>query len=121
MSTSKTPYDLDALFEDARQEIPDPSDALMAAVLRDAQDVQAQIRVETTPKSGTARSAWTSFMDSFGGWPAMATYAACATFGLWVGYGTGIESIADLAGLLEAESLSDLPSLTDLSDLQLES
>ncbi|PKQ14171.1 MAG: hypothetical protein CVT70_00750 [Alphaproteobacteria bacterium HGW-Alphaproteobacteria-1] len=67
---------LEAFFEAARATPPEPSPALMAAVLRAAEGLQP-----AAPRAPlTAR-----LREAFGGWPALAGLATAAAAGVWIG------------------------------------
>jgi hypothetical protein len=72
--------DLEAWFEAARGEGPEPSDALMARVLADAEALQP--RSAPPPRSD---GAWAEVWRLLGGWPAAAGLAAAGVAGLWIG------------------------------------
>ncbi|MBE0452516.1 MAG: hypothetical protein IBX58_02420 [Roseovarius sp.] len=67
---------LELFFEAARAHPPEPSAALMAAVLRAAETGQPAPRRE--PLLARLR-------DAFGGWPALAGLATAAAAGVWIG------------------------------------
>ena len=82
------PLDLDAMFAEARKAQPKPSDRLMDAVLRDAEQAMPQPAV---PAAAVAPNLWSRISDalgSLGGWQGVGALTACACFGLWVGYST---------------------------------
>jgi hypothetical protein len=69
---------LDDLFAQARAETPDPSQALVARVLADADTaLLAPVQVQT--------GLFTRMLDMIGGWPAMGGLAAATIAGIWVG------------------------------------
>lgn len=84
---------------DVRPEVPDP---LMAAVLRDAVDVQRAMRLR--PQKGL----WATVLDLIGGWPAISGLAAAGITGIWIGVAPpiGLEYVAaDLIGSTEQVDL----------------
>ncbi len=85
-------HDLEAFFQAARDESPDPSADLMARILADAYDVQDQHTAETIltaadPVVTTApRGVMASILRAIGGWPALAGLATATVAGVWIGY-----------------------------------
>ena len=83
----KTGFDdtwLEADFATARDAAPDPSDALMARVMADADAVQAEMArargMPAAPRRGLA-GVW----RALGGWPAVAGLSTAAVTGIWIG------------------------------------
>lgn len=74
---------LDALLGAARDAVPMPSDALLARVLDDAEQVQAGF-VPVRPASRRA-SFWAQISAALGGWQGMAGLATAGIAGLWLG------------------------------------
>ncbi len=72
---------VDALLDEAASHAPEVPAHLMAAVLRDAADLQP--RVVAAP---ARHSLWESFLDLIGGWPAMGGLAAAGLAGVWLGF-----------------------------------
>ena len=73
---------LDDIFAQARATDVTPSDDLMARVLGDAADVQAEIVAPVlVPQEGL----WTRMLDTIGGWPAVSSLAAATVAGVWIG------------------------------------
>jgi hypothetical protein len=91
--------DLAPWFEAARADGPEPSDALMARVLADAEALQP--RPADPPRGG---GAWAEVWRLLGGWPAAAGLAAAGVAGLWIGaappevLAPGIERLAGGGG-----------------------
>ena len=88
---------LDAFFAEARGRAPDPSPALVARVLADAEAEQARIVRSAAP--GAARSglgsAWRGVLDMLGGWGGIGGLAAAGITGIWIGVsGTGALGVA---------------------------
>jgi hypothetical protein len=114
--------ELDCLFEAARSETTTPSDALMAAILRDASakmpqpaHISSRTHSEPTRPSGVLRS----LFAGLGGWQAVTALTASACFGLWIGYAmpeqaalVGMDTVA--AGELTDD---DYAFYSDIDDL----
>lgn len=101
---------LEQLFATERHADVTPSDRLMARVLADAAQVQADRVVQPVKARG---GGW--IMDLFGGWPALGGVLAAGVTGLWVGVAppASVESLAaDLLGT--SQSVTFLPETTDL-------
>ena len=101
---------LDDLFDAARHTEVSPSDRLMARVLADAAQVQAD---RLPQKARPQRTGWIT--DLFGGWPALSGVLAAGVTGLWVGVAppAGVEDLA--ANFLgTTQSVTFLPDTTDL-------
>ena len=90
---------LDALLATARQAPADPSPALLARVLADAEAVQAARSRPATPRTprapalATARAqgALRRVLDLLGGWGGVGGLVAAGLTGLWIGFsGTGL-------------------------------
>jgi hypothetical protein len=73
---------LDDLFAQATRVDVQPSDALLARVLADADDVQAGFQPEQTSASD---GLWARMLDALGGWPAVSGLAAATVAGVWIG------------------------------------
>lgn len=86
---------LDGLLAQAAETRPDVPDDLMAAVLRDAVDVQRAERM--APQLGL----WDTILNVVGGWPGVSGLAAAGITGIWIGVAPpiGLEFVAaDLFG-----------------------
>ena len=94
-------------FAAARRETPDPSLALLSAILADAGEVSAARAATAARPAGAAppRPARRRLLAAFGGWRVAAAFTAAATVGFWVG----------LAGTVE---LSDAAPWTTSAELQ---
>jgi len=77
--------ELQAAFDAARSSRPEPSANLMARVLADAQAVQADQRVTPSPRA--PRGYPQQWLDTLGGWPAVAGLSAAGVAGVWLGLG----------------------------------
>lgn len=112
--------DLDDLFVQARDQGPKPSDGLMARVLADAAQAQAQ-RHDTGPKvsgsrTGSGLGAWVT--DLLGGAGAMAGVLSAGVAGLVLGY-VQPDGLSGLGALLTpattvSQSLEMMPGLDTL-------
>lgn len=86
---------LDGLLAQAANLQPDVPDGLMAAVLRDAVDVQRAVRL------APQQSLWEMILTMIGGWPGVSGLAAAGITGIWIGIAPpiGLEYVAaDLIG-----------------------
>ena len=107
--------ELEKLFAEAADDAPQPSDALMARILADA---QAELPKAPAPTAAPRRGWLAAALGQIGGWPAAAGLATAAVAGLAIGLATP-EALEDITGgYLTAESgygLDDLmPSYGDL-------
>lgn len=91
---------LDALFAQAKETSPRPD--LMARVLADAADVQAEATVVHAPVSPPRDSWLAGLLGALGGWSAISGITAAGVVGLAV----GLYSPDAVAGLLDADGLS---------------
>lgn len=76
----KDPDNLDMYFSAARQARPEPSDALLRRIAQDAALLHPKGR------AAPLRMRWC--FDEIGGWRGLATLAASAILGVWLGIGT---------------------------------
>lgn len=83
--------DLDRLFARARADAPEPSPALVARVLADAEALR---RRRTAPRFAGLRALWLSLSAGFGGGGVLASLGAVAAVAVFLGY-------SDPAGLGE--------------------
>ena len=105
---------LDDIFAQARDEMPVPSDALMARVLGDAASVQSAARaLPTVAKQGL----WARAMDAIGGWPALSGLAAATVAGVWIGVAPPASVSAITASLVGDEVSVDLFQTTSWLDV----
>lgn len=76
--------DLDRLFAEARSDLPEPSAALLARVLTDAEALQPD-----TGLSGVRKGAGIGalILSLFGGWGGIGGLATAAVTGIWLGVG----------------------------------
>ena len=101
MAMSDRDEALDGLFAQARDLAPSPSDDLIARILADAEAVAAQRRAPVQPEPG----GWRTWLESFGGWPAMGGLAAATVAGLWIGVARPT-AIPDLGAAVWGEGVS---------------
>ncbi|WP_112312302.1 hypothetical protein [Pseudogemmobacter bohemicus] len=106
--------DLDRVFIRARAGAPDPSDALMERVMRDALAAMpaALAPVASQPAMGMRRSLrqlWSSFSAGFGGSGVVASLGAVTAIALFLGY----TAPAGIAGGILAEALMPLAGMAD--------
>ena len=75
--------ELDAYFHALKENAAEPSEALLARVLADAETAQprtiAPLPAESRP------SFWQDFLRAIGGWPALAGLATATVAGVWIG------------------------------------
>jgi hypothetical protein len=93
---------LDDLFAQARGQGAQPSHALMARVLADADDVQAAMR---SKQAAAPIGLWTRILDALGGWPAVSGLAAATVAGIWIGVAPPT-SVQDLTASLLGDEVS---------------
>jgi hypothetical protein len=76
-------------FAAARAAAPEPSTALLSAILADAAEAGAARRAP--PARAPRRSRWRDAVaPALGGWRGAAALAACALFGFWLGLAGGV-------------------------------
>ena len=83
-SDDEKTFDLDDLFATARSEMPQPDDALFAAILADAQSVLADTQAVTSPVLETLpwyKQLW----SDMGGWPSFVGLTTAGLVGVWIG------------------------------------
>ena len=83
MTDPNTPFsehDLDALFTEARQNDPAPSDAFMDRLMADAQDLAPRPLAK-----GSHENWFTRAFSELGGWPSFVGLATAAAAGVWFG------------------------------------
>lgn len=97
-------FELDSLFEAARNTPQEPSPELLVTIQAQALQVQqSQQQNEPTPRS---RHRIAEIFESLGGWPSLAGVSTAALAGIWIGMAPP-ETVA-----LTAQTLFD-PSATD--------
>jgi len=90
-------HDLEMFFRAARADAPEPSEALMARVLADAEAALPPVAAADCAASTGGVGATASWVERLlGGWRAMGGLATATVAGLWIGY----------AGLADPSALS---------------
>lgn len=108
---------VDAALTEAADQTPQVPDALMAAVLRDA----AQLQPAPTREAAPVRvSLWDSFLDLIGGWPAMGGLAAAGMAGVWLGFAPPVALEGAAAQLLGTVQTVDLLGADVLSSFDVD-
>ncbi len=102
MMTNQNDEILEDLFAQAREQDPHPSDALLARVLADADDVQAGMQPALI---ATPNGLWGRILDALGGWPAVSGLAAATVAGVWIGVAPP-SSVQDLTASLVGDEIS---------------
>jgi hypothetical protein len=102
MMTNPNDDMLDDLFAQARGLDAQPSDALMARILTDADNVQTAMQPE---QAAVASGPWTRFLDALGGWPAVSGLAAATVAGIWIGVAPP-SSVQDLTASLMGDEVT---------------
>ncbi|WP_371169086.1 hypothetical protein [Aliiroseovarius sp. 2305UL8-7] len=94
--------ELDALFDAMKAQQPEPSEALVSAILRDAEAEQtgAQQHGHEKPPSKPHVGIWTKLVASIGGWPAVAGMATATVAGIWIGFAAPTELETLSGGLI---------------------
>lgn len=115
--TSGSDKELDLLLQSTAAEVV-PSEALLARVMADADEVLAERRRE--PVEAPAPRGWLSTMlNTVGGWPAVAGLATATVAGVWIGYAQP-SSFGEVAnGALATEAFYDLGDLMPGYDIVL--
>ena len=75
---------LESYFEVARTKAPEPSDALMARILADA-DREAECRYLALRPATTSGGKLRAVLSAIGGWPVLAGLATATLAGVWIG------------------------------------
>lgn len=86
---------LASFFTAAKADNVVPSEDLMAAIMRDAVEIQPQAPIVKTRRP-TRQTWWQGALEALGGWQAAGALTACAAVGVWIGFAA-------------PEGLSDLP------------
>ncbi|MEL6508842.1 MAG: hypothetical protein AAFQ32_03560 [Pseudomonadota bacterium] len=97
---------LDAYFDAARAKAPQPSGALQARILTDADAVLASAGAPAKAPPGRLHA----FLAAVGGWPAMAGLATATLAGVWI----GISPPAMVETLIETQTVEYLPGFDAL-------
>jgi len=95
----KTPL-VDQLFDAARDSRPQPSDALMARIVADAdREINAGHATVAPYSAHRRRSLMTALGDAIGGWPALAGLTTATLAGVWIGFASPY-AISDLSDVI---------------------
>ncbi len=92
MTTDKRDeFGLDAYFTDAQNATPQPSEALLARIMADAEAQAVQAPVPVRP------ARFTSLWAAIGGWPSAAGLVTATLVGVWIGVyqPAGLDQLAD--------------------------
>jgi hypothetical protein len=96
---------VDALLEEAKRQEFEVPDALMLAILADADGLQAQ------PAKATSRDVrapwWRGVVDQLGGWQAVSAFATCAAFGMYIGYASPTQVLSGFGTTISEAALED--------------
>ncbi|MGB5558922.1 MAG: hypothetical protein WBN04_13035 [Paracoccaceae bacterium] len=98
-TSNRAEQGLDQMLAAAAASAPEPSEALLARVLADADAVLAERQAGQGTVPGGPRGWLGGLVDVIGGWPAMAGLATATVAGIWIGYAQpgSISGIADEA------------------------
>ncbi len=89
---------LEDIFAAGRASPPAPSEALMARVLADADEViAARSQATDRPAELARRSLWARVVSGLGGWPAVAGMVTATIAGVWIGFASP-DQLNTLAG-----------------------
>ncbi|MEQ8895753.1 MAG: hypothetical protein RID23_01590 [Roseovarius sp.] len=88
---------LKAFFDAGKAARPEPSDALMARIMADADREQAERAKAPAPVRTPRRGRLAWLAGALGGWPAMTGLAAATVAGLWI----GVSAPAGLTGIAQ--------------------
>lgn len=78
---------LESFFAAARDEVPQPSDGLMARIMVDAEmELAAHAAPAAAPRRAPRLGVWAAITAAFGGWPALAGMATATVAGVWLGF-----------------------------------
>ncbi|MDA5094115.1 hypothetical protein O2N63_08430 [Aliiroseovarius sp. KMU-50] len=89
LDDAKLDTELEAFFEAGCAASPVPSDALMAAIVEDAQTHQPTSQTVAAPAQ--RRSFWREFLSQIGGWPSVAGMATATIAGVWIGFADPVQ------------------------------
>lgn len=109
---------LEAFFSAAREDTPDPSEALMAAILADADSHQPGLADIVQPAvKPTRRGPMQALLSAIGGWPAAAGMATATVAGLWIGFAQPVQLELLSGGLVLSGSYVDGQAEYALEDM----
>ena len=107
-------FDLDDLFQAAKDTAPAPSDDLMARIMADAAAVTAE---KTAPAPAPSGGFLGGILEALGGWKPAAGLAMAGVTGIMVGFAapTTLDSITSLSALTLGDTGVDelVPSFSD--------
>ena len=103
---------LDGFFAAGRAQAPEPGADLMARIMADAEAEIAARAPAPAPRTGR-RGRWAALVSGIGGWPALASMAAAALAGVWLGFASPDRLNTLSGGLL----LPDSTTSYELEDL----
>jgi len=121
--TKPTPEDtaLEALFAEAAQAPPQPSDALLARIAVDAEATQHGFMPAPAPVARDG-APWQRWLAEIGGFPALGGLAVSACVGVYIGFanpdmgqdlGLSVQSFAGLESSADPEDPFSTPLLGD--------
>lgn len=90
--------ELEGLFRASRADAPDPSEAVMARILADAEaELAARAPTPAARPRAPRPGVWAALIGGIGGWPALAGMVTAAVAGVWLGFASP-DQINTLAG-----------------------
>lgn len=107
--------DLELFFKAARQDVSEPSDALMAAILADAQAQQP--RAASLSPARPKENWFRSLLAVVGGWPAAASLTTATVAGVWLGFTQPVQLETLSGGLVLAGDYATTDTTYALEDL----
>lgn len=101
---------LEALFAEARQHAPQPSDAFLSRLIDDA--IAVQPNPQPQPQARAARGYWSRLFGAIGGAAVVVGMGSAAMAGLVIGYAQPEEMLqfSDTIGLSESQQIEILPN-----------
>ncbi|WP_432447855.1 hypothetical protein [Aliiroseovarius marinus] len=117
---SEIPHDdaLEAFFNAARQDNPAPSDALMSAILADADRLQPQPKkLERDAEMPVKQGAVKAILSAIGGWPSAAGMVTATVAGVWIGFAQPVQLELLSGGLVLSGTYSEDQTDYSLEDL----
>jgi hypothetical protein len=108
--------DLDALFAGAKSAAMQPSDALMARVLADAEAQQPRAVPRNAPAPAPARGFFAGLAAFFGGAGALAGVGSAALAGLFIGFVQPTE-ISAMVGFSTTTTIDQVELIPDVTAL----
>lgn len=109
--------ELEAFFVAARDEVPKPSDALMARIMADADgEIATRAAATARPVRRARPGLIASVIGALGGWPAVAGMVTATLAGVWFGFAAPEEVNTLAGGLLWTDSTGATAASYDLED-----